>query len=597
MKKKIFFDIECYPNYFLIYFKSLEGKKRFYEIDNEKTLNILELKNILTNYTIVGFNSRVYDIPMLVSALNNPFTNYLKQRSDLLINVRKEDSVWDIIKKHSLWCPKEWDHIDLREIVKKTKEYVSLKMYGARIHTKKIQDLPYDPSLNLDCEQKLVVRNYCENDLDITIDLYKKVEPAILFREQLTKHYGINLNGDSDANIAEKLIKKALDVEKIETKNFDYSYKAPNYIKFGTKHLQELHNNIENHIFNISDNTKIDAKTIKQSVIINDKKYTLGIGGLHSTEKNRYIIANEDELIIDIDVASYYPSLILNNDYYSKTLGNKFKEFYKGIFNERMEAVKNEDVFRSDVYKLLLNIPFGKYGNKYSILYAPDMLLATTLTGQLSLLWLIEKLEEYGFDVISANTDGITTRVNNDKQDLFRRIVSAWEKKTDFKTKETHYRAIYNQSVNSYVAIKTDSSLKLKNAFLDDSVYKNPLIGICKKAAIKYMQYNTDIEQTIRDNKTITELIGVRKVKDGGYWKGKYLGKTIRWYYGIDGEYIVNAKQHKIPFTDGCIPIMDLSEVIKNIDYQRYINETIELLKTVGLFGGINKKIRGNSNA
>jgi len=590
MKEKLFFDIECYPNYFLVYFKTIQGKKKYYELDQENKVNVKELEKILNNYTIIGFNSRVYDIPMLVTLLNKQCNYYLKARSDELINTKVDSDVWNIIKKHSLWCPYTWDHIDLREVIKKTKEYVSLKMYGARIHTKKIQDLPFDPNNLLNSEQKIIVRNYCENDLNITIDIYKQIEPAIEFREQLTKQYNINFKSDSDANIAEKLVKKFLNLSNVNIDNYTYKYKAPTFLKFKSSNLKKIKNDIEDCVFDINKDTKIDASTIKQSVDIGGKTYTLGVGGLHSTEKNKYIIANEDEVIIDIDVASYYPSLILNNDYYPKHLSDQFKALYENIYKERIKALNDEDKFKADVFKLLLNIPFGKYGNKYSVLYAPDMLLSTTITGQLLLLWLIEKLEEYNFNVISANTDGITTLLDKSRQALFIKIIKAWELKTNFNTKDVYYKALYNQSVNSYVAIKTDGSLKLKNVFSDDSLYKNPLIGICKKAAIDYMRCGNNCEDIIRNSKDIKDFIGVRKVAGGGYYKGNYLGKTVRWYYGKDGDYIINAKGHKVSFTDGCVPIMDLSDEVKNIDYDRYVSETIELLKTVGLFGGLEIK-------
>ena len=39
--------------------------------------------------------------------------------------------------------------------------------------------------------------------------------------------------------------------------------------------------------------------------------------------------------------------------------------------------------------KIQINGSFGKLGSKYSLLYAPDLLLQTTITGQLALLMLI----------------------------------------------------------------------------------------------------------------------------------------------------------------------------------------------------------------
>ena len=43
-----------------------------------------------------------------------------------------------------------------------------------------------------------------------------------------------------------------------------------------------------------------------------------------------------------------------------------------------------------------------------SKIYAPDLMLAITITGQFYLLSVIEALVEIGVKIISANTDGVT---------------------------------------------------------------------------------------------------------------------------------------------------------------------------------------------
>lgn len=60
--------------------------------------------------------------------------------------------------------------------------------------------------------------------------------------------------------------------------------------------------------------------------------------------------------------------------------------------------------------KIQINGTFGKTGSPYSVLFAPTMLIQTTITGQLSLLMLIEWHEIYGIPVISANTDGVVIK-------------------------------------------------------------------------------------------------------------------------------------------------------------------------------------------
>ena len=78
-------------------------------------------------------------------------------------------------------------------------------------------------------------------------------------------------------------------------------------------------------------------------------------------------------------------------------------------------------------------------------------------------------------------------------------------------------------------------------------------------------------------------LIKIRKTKFGGYFKGKYLGHTVRWYWSTNGEAITNSKGHKIAETNDAYPIMDLGDTIKDLHYEKYIKKSYELLNLVGV--------------
>ena len=165
---------------------------------------------------------------------------------------------------------------------------------------------------------------------------------------------------------------------------------------------------------------KIINDEVPSEIKINNTKYSLGIGGIHSTESKRAIVIKDDELLIDIDVVSYYPSIILNNNYAPAHLDKEeFLKFYRQIYNERIEAKKRGDKVKANVYKIILNGSFGKFGNRYSRLFSPDLLIHTTITGQLSLLMLIERLEEHDFNVVNSNTDGITEHFKKADYDKF----------------------------------------------------------------------------------------------------------------------------------------------------------------------------------
>ena len=579
-KQQLFFDTECYPNYFLIVFKGLDGIEECFIQDEERNLELppSRIKQLLKERQTIGFNSRFYDIPMITYALTGVSNKLLKDMSDRIIN----ESAYDVLCEHQLWCPKEYDHIDIINVAIGKN---GLKMYGARINTPYLQDLPFDPSVKLTKEEKKIVKEYCSNDVDITKDLYLYLKKEIDIRSVINDEYGVDVRSKSDAQIAEVLINKELSSNKIKIKEFNFKYKAPDYINFKTDTLNELLNKFTNIEFKFKTGDKLIKDNKIANIFINNVSYAVGIGGLHSTEEARTVVASDDEYIIDVDVVSYYPTIILNNKYCPSNYEPKdFLTFYQKIYDDRITAKKENDTSKANVYKIILNGSFGKFGDQYSSLYSPELLIHTTITGQLSLLMLIETLEQYNYNVLSTNTDGITIRVKKDKYDFFRKIISAWETKVNFKTEEVRYRSLHNQSVNSYIAIKEDGTLKCKGVFGSGDLSRNPAIKICKEAIFSYLLDKRKVEDTILNcSLDPSNFLMVRKCAKGGYWKGEYLGKVVRWYWSTRGEPITNPKGHRVSNTEDAYPIMNLKETLIDINYEKYIKKTYELLETIGI--------------
>lgn len=593
--EKLFFDTECYPNYFLIILKNETGKIASFEVTNDQVIDIKKFYRVINNKQLIGFNSKMYDIPMIAYALTGVNNAALKQMSNLLIpdkDLLKKGLVkssYDVISSNNLWGFKEkglqYDHIDVKPVVGK----YSLKLYGARAGSKKLQDLPYNHLEPLTYEQMQDVKHYCINDVNITIDLFNARRSELTVRENLNKEYNLDTRSKSDAQIADLVIGKfcGFDYDKLRNMQL-FKFKTNLDFKFKNEDLIKLKSDLNDIEFKVKRYEKIKVDNVHRTITINDTLYNFGIGGLHSCESKRAIICDNDEWLIDVDVSSCYPKIILNNELCPKQSEDGFLDIYSKIYNGRLEAKKKGDKTRSDVLKIVLNGSFGKFGDSYSkCLYSPELLITTTITGQLGLLLLIERLEEYGFNVISANTDGITVRVSRKTYVLFKNVIKAWETKFDYETEEVKYKALYNHSVNSYIAVKEDGSLKLKGQFAENDLSRNIDVPICKKAVINYLTKDIKIEDTILniDLNTINpnELIKIRKTKFGGYFRGKYLGHTVRWYWSTNGEAITNSKGHRIAETNDAYPIMDLGDKLKDLHYEKYIKKSYELLKLVGV--------------
>jgi hypothetical protein len=589
----IVLDCEVYPNFFCVCFKSINhgtvctiqsrGKDTFIDDCSRK-----KLSEIISNWYTFGFNSINYDIPIILYALKRWTCNDIYKLSERIIN--GDDPSWKILSDFKLSRPKSMRHFDIKEPAPDV--HVSLKLFGGRMNTHKLQDLPIEPGTILSGTQMDDILKYCINDLDVTIQLYKEIEERIRLRVDMSEKYGQNLISKSDAQIAEAVIKSELRKRRTFKKmsapvfcdDVTFKYNVPEYIKFNSDKLKDALDLICNLDFGLDTkgSIKLPSELKALKIQIGSSKYQIGIGGIHSTEKRQMVVPNDNQLLMDRDVESYYPKIILNLNLYPKHLGSVFLDVYRKLVEERLEAKKAGNSVVSDILKIVINGTYGKLGMKSSSLYSPDLMIAVTLTGQLSLLMLIERLENLGISVVSANTDGIVSLIPKDLYNIYDSTCTQWEKETNFKLEQNQYKALYSRDVNNYLAVMEDG-VKGKGVFNLSKLSKNPQSPICVTAATGMLIDGTSIIKTILDCRDLTKFLTVRRVNGGAVWKNEYLGKVVRWIYSNQGEYITNKKNgNKVAKSDGARPIMTLEAFPNDINYSRYFQETLDILLDCG---------------
>jgi DNA polymerase elongation subunit (family B) len=451
-------DLEVYPNYFLAAFKNYYTNKvvTFELFEGRKVFDYQKLLWVMHNFCIVGFNSIKFDAPILWLALSGAS---LDEIYDAVVSIIKHNAMPRDVEYQYRFKIGNINHIDLIEVAPLTG---SLKKYAARLHGKRLQDLPYEPTVSLTADQVENVKHYCINDLDCTALLLKDLEPQMNLRSSMSATYGQDLRSKSDAQIAESVI--CSEVSKLNgcwpkrpkiAPGTSYKYQVPDYVSFQSENLKSMLEIVKNVDFVIKENGQVQMpkELNKFTVTIGKSTYRMGIGGLHSTEETVCYKATEDIFLIDRDVASYYPNIILNQGLYPKHMGDGFLNVYRTIVQKRLKAKKEKDKVTADSLKLTINGSFGKFGSKYSNLYAPDLLIQVTLSGQLSLLMLIEMIELAGIPVLSGNTDGIVILCPQLDYERLNHTISMWENITKFETEETRYKAIFISSVNNYIAI------------------------------------------------------------------------------------------------------------------------------------------------
>lgn len=328
------FDTECYPDYWLCQFTDPSGISIPFQLFPGHPLDIDGMRQIISTSLIVGFNSRNYDIPMVSAAMMGWDNISLKQLNDAIILQGLKP--WDIERQfgiHMIEC----DHIDLIEVAP---GQASLKAYGGKMHSKKLQDLPYDPSDRIDWVKRILLREYCDNDLTTTGELDDMMSAQLKLREEMSAEYGVDLRSKSDAQIAEAAMIAALPFKvqrPADMTGATFKYRPPAWLHFVKQPLLDI---VAGATFRVAESGSVEMPKELSDLIIRMGKsaYRMGIGGLHSTEQRQFVRDNEHWVLADFDVASYYPSLMLGTGVYPPQIGPAFQEIYKGWIVKRLKA-------------------------------------------------------------------------------------------------------------------------------------------------------------------------------------------------------------------------------------------------------------------
>lgn len=547
-------DTECLPDYWLARFSTGESFPFF----AGHPLDIAGLVRALSRYRIVTFNGQHYDNPMLAFAVAGFSVEQLREASDAII--RENLQPWDVLRRYGV-APLDWmDTIDLFDVAPGQS---SLKAYGGKMHSRKLQDLPYDPNEPLGhWGRRFVTFDYCGNDLAVTADLLATFPTQIKLREDMSAEFGVDLRSKSDAQIAEAVMKSILPF-KVErpyiAPGSTFHYQPPEWLAFQTPYLADVARRMaslpfaithsggvapayDNHLVDWGkDQQRLDAhgQWVKrpagwqhETVRIGGMEYTVGIGGLHSNEAVRCLRSDDSRVLRDSDVRGYYPSLMIRLGVYPPQIGPVFCEHFKAwkALRDEQKAISEDKSQPADVRarakkqansrKTLGNGTFGKLGSMWSIFYAPAEMIQVTVTGQLGLLMLIETLERSGVPVVSANTDGIVTHCPRGREWIRDACIAWWEATTGFEMEHAEYRMLASRDVNSYIAIKDDGEIKLKGEYAPPepgpSGWPNPSGQICVDAVVALLRDGTPLRQTIEACQDVRRFVYVYAVRGGG---------------------------------------------------------------------------------
>lgn len=558
-------DVEVYPNVFLCGIKDVDTKEKIVWEISDRINEYDKVVNFVTTFNqyMITFNGIHYDIPILLYIIHNKIDNVnnylqkLKEWSDYIIN---NDFWWNDSELKKYKYQNQWTDIDLylywSKMLRLGKK-ISLKGLAIQMNYPVVQELPFDPSMNLNHAQIDELRHYNSvHDLSITDLLFTQFTGkgnvplgnlgTVQLRYDINKKYNLKCMSWDGPKIASELLLQEyckitdLNPKYVKSLKFEHTNKLElPFIDFKLDCFKKLYIGMSNALNEFNE----------EIVLLHGNtalKLTYGKGGLHSVNKNERYSKN----VKTSDVASLYPNLIINYRLFRQP---EVVDFYTDVKIRRIKAKKEKNKSEDAMLKLILNSLSGMIDNEYSWLYYPEGAMKLRLMGQLILTLTIERLVLAGYQVISANTDGIEVIVPLEKSLEYEKIVNQVGKEFNLDFEHENYKQIIYMNVNNYLAETESGKLKQKGLFVEQPELGNSVDYLIIPKALKaYYIDNIPVKQFVESHTDILDFCCSQKV-DKSYhieWTSPEFIKSKqqrlnRFYASTKGGYIFKCRKGK----------------------------------------------------
>ena len=603
------YDIEIFPNCFSLTIKNTETKEfKFFELSDRKN-NLVDLVPLFLDkrYIFCGYNNIHYDNPIVNFIIEYKETLKKSTRLDIEYNLFQlsQTIIKGDLEKWKRWkYANNFETLDLLTMLFSQKLRVGLKEMQVTMKYSNVQEYDGDFEAPIPEEDIPKMIQYNINDVNSTEELLYRCENDIKLRLNIEEEYGIKALNKDGVNLGMEILKTKYLEKTHKTWNDIKDLRSPcdkialneiilPFIKFDNPILKDLLNEMKQQV------VSPDRKGYNKHFLMDNLEYSVGVGGIHSVNKPSIFIAKEDEVISDVDVASLYPSLIIEYGFYPPHLGKEFLEVYKGIKDERIEAKHNGNKLKNLTLKLSINGLSGNLQSEFSWCYSPKTVMRIRINGQLLLLMLAEKLISIGCQIIQANTDGLFVLRKKKDEQKFKDVCKWWENLTRLELEEDRFERFYQFAINDYLGViegykdsKNPKLLKKKGLFIDSVILgKGMQPMIIPKAINANLADNIPVEETIRNCKDINEFITYQKVdkKFAVQYMNKFITHINRYYVSTNGGYLYKCEVEGnkiVKFANMltasgvtlCNDITAIKEFPKNINYKYYIKEANKIL-------------------
>jgi hypothetical protein len=613
MSNDYVFDIETYPNVFTLAVEHAEAPLHWmFEIsdlrnDSRAIIEFLQhLKN--TDSRMVGFNNLGFDYPVIhtLIRMGHSDANTLYQKAMAIIHSQDDDGGrWMHQVKPSDHFVQQIDLFKIHHFDNKARA-TSLKMLEFNMRSDTIEDLPFKVGTMLNREQIEVLKQYNKHDVAQTKKFLHESLDMLSFREKLNTMFpGRDWLNYNDTKIGKDYFVMKLEEAGVSCYDFGPKGRTPRQTKRPVIALKDAilpWITFEQPEFNrVLNWLKAQSITETKGVFtdltatVNGFTFVFGLGGIHGSIESEVIESDDEFVIVDLDVTSYYPNLAITNGFYPAHLGKEFVSIYKFLFEQRKSYPKKSA--ESAMLKLALNGVYGDSNNQFSVFYDPLFTMSITLNGQLLLCLLAEGLMHIpGLRIIQVNTDGLTVRVPRSHKMLVDLARAAWQSRTGLNLEEAVYKAMMVRDVNNYIGVFMDGSTKRKGAYEWDMEWHQNAGGlVIAKVAEKVLVEGAPIRKTLQEWPDIMDFMLRTKVPRSSHLGIERDGVTTqlqnitRYYVAEGGGQLVKymppmAKKpgqwRKFAVESGwgvqpCNNIKDAGKLPVNFDY--YVKEVEKL--------------------
>lgn len=544
------YDIETYPNIFTCTVYDHQTQETMvFEISeriNQRNEFIEWMKYWSANsYRMVGFNNLGFDYPVIHYVFTQ--TNEYSTAYDIyLVAQRIIDTPWHL--RFSNRIP-QWNHVveqvDLYLInhFDNVARSTSLKQLEFVMRARNIEDLPYKPGIPVPTEGFDNLIRYNIHDVIMTYQFFTECKSAIEFRDAMSAKTGGEYNRASDyLNYNDTKIGKQYFIEELDkagvscfAQEYDQELgrnrKVPiqthrtyidlgeiifPYIEFKTPQFNEV-------LAELRNKQITDTKgSLKLSAVLNGFKFDFGLGGIHGSVKGKTFVADDEYVIFDWDVASYYPNIAIANKIFPEHLSEVFCDVYEDVYNQRKLYPKGSP--ENKAMKLALNGVYGDSNSKWSSMFDSKYTMTVTVNGQLMLCMLAESLMRIpNMTMIQINTDGLTFKLPRKFIGQMNQICHHWQQLTGLVLEDAEYSKMAVRDVNNYVAITTKGDVKYKGAYVPFGAHegkkaeldwnKNHSALIVQKAAADAIVNNIPVRKTIMEHTDPMDFMLLCKVR------------------------------------------------------------------------------------